>query len=254
MVLLAVFITKVFVDEDLDNSPLVNMFGYNNICIMWDYEPATSVIAMFYPAVEVPLVLYLVLNFLRVRESFRAGQIGRARFGVCCALFPAELTFVLWFRMIFVVKAFEDVQGHTLGFHGLMLALCMVALQNFLYHDSIGRLVGPRWLSISYLVALYAVTLAKFVIVWSIFAGRPLWTTANEDGNRLAQGLDSLWMILASVMPAWFAWKNRLVTPAMEITLGIESAAPSASVSASASATASPPAKGQVVPVRLEQF
>jgi len=187
MVLIAVFITKVFVKEDLSVSPLIQMFGYNNICIMWDYEPATSAVAMVYPAVEVPLVLYLLLNFLRVREAYRAGLISRARFGVCCAMFPAELTFILWFRMIFVVKAFVNVQGHTMVFHGLMLALCMVALQNHLYHDSIGKLVGPRWISISYLVALYAVTLAKFVIVWSVPTNQIQCTCASCAQHSAAQ-------------------------------------------------------------------
>ena len=36
-VIFAVTMTKLFVSADKTNSPLVGMFGYNNICVYWDY-------------------------------------------------------------------------------------------------------------------------------------------------------------------------------------------------------------------------
>ena len=247
-------------DDAAAAHPLFCLVCFRSLMIR-DYAPSTAVTAMFYPVVEMPLVLYIVLNFLRLRQAYRAGQVGAVRFAVCNAFLPLELTFTLWFRMIFVVHAFDDVSrsqswherqhkrgrergvagkalfshplsslfslsvavfraqvvGHTIGFHGLMIALCLVALQNFLYHDSIGRLVGPRWVSLGYLLALWAVTLVKLVIVWAIFSGTPLWSTSNEAGNAFAHAMDICWMVLAAVVPIVLAYKSRQSTPAMDI-------------------------------------
>ena len=38
MSIFAVTMTKLFVSADIANSPLVGMFGYNNIGVYWDYS------------------------------------------------------------------------------------------------------------------------------------------------------------------------------------------------------------------------
>ena len=175
---------------------------------------------MYYPLVEIPLLVYVVLNFIRIWEEYRSnsGRIGGAKFILFCTFLPIEFCFLMWFRMIFVIKAFDDVKGHTLGFHALMIALCLVALQNFLYHDAIDELAGPRWLSILYLLALCLVTGFKLILAWAIFGGTPIWSVQTVSGQRAMQGLDILWMILGSVAPAILAWQNRKRTPAMAIS------------------------------------
>ena len=148
-------------DAHADAHPLLCVFA--RPVSRRDYSPATEVTAMFYPLVEIPLVLYIVLNFLRVRECFRAGQMSVLRYAVIACFLPVEVVLILWFRMIFVVHAFDDVQGHTLGFHGLMIALCLVSVQNYLYHDSIHKRIMSRTVSIGYLTALFMVTATKMV-------------------------------------------------------------------------------------------
>merc|ERR1712032_568386 len=48
-------------------SHLVDLFGYNNICAMWDYSPSREATAMIYPLFEYSLLVYIVLNFIHVK-------------------------------------------------------------------------------------------------------------------------------------------------------------------------------------------
>jgi hypothetical protein len=55
---------------------------------------------MFYPVVEIPLMIYIVINFIRVYEAFKSGIVKPFTFTVCFMMFPIELIFVLWFRSV----------------------------------------------------------------------------------------------------------------------------------------------------------
>ena len=99
-----------------------------------------------------------------------------------------------------------------------MIALVLIAVENFLYYDAIGKLAGPRWISIGYLTVLICVTTFKMIVAWSIFAGTPLWSVETKAGQRAGHFLDITWMVLASVIPALLAYKNRLRTPAMMLS------------------------------------
>jgi hypothetical protein len=60
MVLFAIAMHSLFVrGVDMDDTPLVRLFGYNNICIYWDYTPSRELTALFYPLVEFPLLAFV---------------------------------------------------------------------------------------------------------------------------------------------------------------------------------------------------
>lgn len=122
--------------------------------------------------------------------------------------------------MIFVVKAFLNLRGHTLGFQGLMVALVLVAISNYLYHDAIGELAGTRKQSLAYLTALVAITLVKLVCVTAVINGTPVFDIHSVWGTRALQAIDQVWMLLASVAPAILAWKSRKSTPPLVLSYG----------------------------------
>ena len=76
MVGLAVILTKAIVDEKLiANTALSAVFGYNNICVYWDYSPVREIIAVYFPLVEVPLLMYVMLVAIRSHTTFKQGKI-----------------------------------------------------------------------------------------------------------------------------------------------------------------------------------
>lgn len=220
MIVFCMTLTKFFVDPDLvDHSPLIDMFGYNNICIFFDYAPARVATAMFYPFVEIPLLIYIVLNYLRLRETFYEPPrlIERWEFVLGSVFFPICFVLALYFRMVFVVEAFDDVIGHTLGFQGLQLSLALVSIQNFIYNKATNNVPFAPWISIVYLASLLLVTAIKMILVWIIFIVR---FTPTPFTSIFGQFLDVAWMLLAAVVPLGIAFYQRNRTRHFKIVLG----------------------------------
>jgi hypothetical protein len=232
MVMLAVIVTRTFVEADFTNSSLVKTFGYNNICINWDYSPSREITAMFYPLVEFPLVGYVLLTFLQARQDFWANKIPKSFYTFCCVALPFQLVLLVWFRMIFVVDGLVEPIGHTVGFLGLQIVLVLVSIQNGVYNYIRGQVFpclrkypvekSKRWtaaLTLMYVSVMIVVTLAKLIIALTLFAGSPLIDTKSPAGAKVAYGFDVLWMLVAAVMPIPFAIMERMSEPAIKVTL-----------------------------------
>ena len=234
MVLFAIVMHSLFVrGVDMDDTPLVRLFGYNNICIYWDYTPSRELTALFYPLVEFPLLAYVVLNWLQVRQSYRQGAAPKWLYRLSSALLPVKLVLLSWFRMVFVVIAFEDTKGHTLGFQGLQLSLVLVALQDVLYMEAL-RIAWPRVgrkltraLHWAYFAALTLVTFLKLLIVLTLFyASAPVVDPKTSSGATFCQILDRLWMLLAAVLPVALAELERHSEPGLYFVVTAAGARP----------------------------
>lgn len=216
MIVVAITITQVFVAPkiDLSQSPLVSTFGYNNICVNWDYEPAMSSIAALYILVEIPILCYVFLDWLRMRKFFEIGKITHKEIitlSIACA--TEALMFAL-FRMIFVLKAFEDVGGHTVPFLGLQVAIVINAIVNLYFYKRIGVLEGKKYiLGILYVMALVVVTAVKIVVDSAELSGYPMVDVTQESAKKFAMSTDVIWMVLGAVIPFFLASHFRKNTP-----------------------------------------
>jgi hypothetical protein len=240
MVILAIAITKYFVPQELlDDSPLVRALGYNNICIFWDYNPSMWIIAMVYPFVEIPLLLYIVLNWLRQREDFKNGRtnVPYWYYHVITVTTGLELVLFSWFRMIFVNRAFnpnavsdgnpspidalakysaDGIAGHTLPFAGFQLAMTLNAMQNFAYYGFHTTVFTGKMalLSKAYILAMVLVTIAKFVVTWSQICKYNKWFDICYDiafdlrdpsRTHMARAIDVAWSVLVALIPCFLA-------------------------------------------------
>ena len=217
-------VTDLTVDEDkITNSSLVATFGYNNICVYWDYVPPMYITAMIYPAVEFPLLCYVGLNWLRTRRSYLVEHVSATHYYISTVLSVIQFVLFSWFRMIFVVRAFENVGGHTAPFTGFQLALTLNAIQNLLFYgysenhtkvfDGFQRFVGKL-----YLGCVIIITVMKQTISWlaickaSSLAGfcHSYALDISQESNRtFAQTLDRLWLVFLAVIPLFLAMYTR---------------------------------------------
>lgn len=144
-----------------------------------------------------------------------------------------------WFRMVFVVKAYEDIRGHTYGFLGLQVVLCIVALKNLVYfhklhmspvalmqkHLGMPNLLGEKgqdFVGGLYVFILVGVTLFKMIFCLTTFAGSPILDSKTAGGKKIAQLADVIWMLLAAVVPFVIALVQRKHTDTLHIALGFD--------------------------------
>eukprot|EP00928_Gymnodinium_smaydae_P087452 TRINITY_DN71713_c0_g1_i1.p1 TRINITY_DN71713_c0_g1~~TRINITY_DN71713_c0_g1_i1.p1 ORF type:complete len:274 (+),score=24.68 TRINITY_DN71713_c0_g1_i1:128-949(+) len=240
MVLLAIIVHSVHVDIDMNATPLVKTFGYNNICIFWDFSPSREIAAMYYPLVEYPLVAYVLLTFLQYKASVEKGLVPIWFYRFSAVIMSVQLVLFAWFRMIFVIDGFIDIVGHTMGFLGLQLGLILNSLHNAIYNHMIGTtldsLRGFKWTRIgvtgtriliwSRVVLLTAVTVVNLVLAFTIFGGTPIVDVKTTSGSTFAKSMDMLWMFLAAVAPLPLAAVQRLSEPGLQFEMSMYDATP----------------------------
>ena len=74
MVGVSVVITKTSIPFVENTTALFTTFGYNNLCIMWDFSPAREVAALISPLCEYSMAAYIVLIYIKVRNAHHDGR------------------------------------------------------------------------------------------------------------------------------------------------------------------------------------
>lgn len=214
------------------NSHLNRLFGFNNICVNWDYFPSRELTALYYPAFEYCLLVYLSLDFLTAAISYKKGYVGRKFWTISCVLFPIQVVLCAWFRMIFVVRAYENVRGHTAGFLGLQFALAFVAVQNVYYvvetkvfYSFLGGLNGTRIAARTYLYSNLLVSSIKlyltiYVVSFGIY---PEWAKGPSvmPGRNWGQFVDMFWMLFNAILPVIISFFRARTEKPLEIRIGL---------------------------------
>lgn len=147
------------------------------------------------------------------------------------SLLWVKIVLVAWFRMIFVCTVTQDpiplfgteipeVLGHTLGFFGMQFALILIAFENAVYaFYTDQRVFGlstnmTKKAVLLYLACLLITTCLKVSWALSIFATGSPWF-----GAPWPHIIDRMWMVLAAVLPLFFAINGMRTEPDMEIII-----------------------------------
>jgi len=200
-----------------DQSHLAEAFGFSNICTAWDYTPSREVTAMYFPLFEFALVFYLFLDILNTNISYNRGELPEWFWTFSKTVFGLNVVLCIWFRMIFVVIAYEDAGRHTLGFLGLQIALMLVAFQNFFYVIMTGQSY-PTWnlstrqtaiIAKTYLILLVCISAVKIsATVYIVIHGEgPAFYKEDSfiPGMVKGQVVDLVWMLFNALIPVLIA-------------------------------------------------
>jgi hypothetical protein len=115
---------------NLEQSHLVELFGFPNVCVFWDYSPVRQIIAMYFPLFEYSFATYIFLEYVNIMLAHRRGDLPDWYWSMTKVVTPFTIFFCVWFRMIFVYVAYDDPQGHTAAFLGFQITLVSVAITN----------------------------------------------------------------------------------------------------------------------------
>lgn len=198
-------------------SVLMATFGFNNICVFWDYSPAREATAMVYPIFEYLLIGYVIVDYLQILNDYDNGKVGNGIYKSASVLLWVKIVLIAWFRMIFVCTVLggpipffgsemPSVVAHTIGFFGMQFALILIAFENVMYvYYTDKSMFGmsedmTKNAAVAYLVTLALVTAFKISWASSIFIYGTPWVGAPWPGIA-----DRVWMLLAAFMPLLFS-------------------------------------------------
>ena len=184
-----------------------------------------------YPIFEYSLIAYVVFDFLQRKNDYDNGTFPEGAYKTTSVILWIKIVLIAWFRMIFVCAVtqgpipffggeLEAVVAHTLGFFGMQFALVLIAFENAAYiiikgKDMWGMSVETtKKAAIAYLVLLFVVTCLKISWASSIFIYGTPWIT-----DPWPKTFDRFWMLLAAVMPLFFAQWGMRTEPDMVISI-----------------------------------
>lgn len=190
---------------------------------------------MVYPLFEYSLLIYLLMDFTTIAVSYKKGWVSKRFWTLTKIFFPIQVVLCMWFRMIFVVLAYVNVQGHTAGFLGLQLALAMVALLNVCYiletkveYRFLGGERGTRMWARIYLygdliISAFKIYLSAFVVVTDSY---PQWakTPTGIPKMNIGRVIDIIWMILNAILPLFISFARARSEKALTITIDLPKA------------------------------
>jgi len=218
---------------NLENSHLTELFGFVNVCVLWDYTPAREIVAMYFPLFEYSLAGYVMLDLIYITLSHKRGEIPDWYFSLVKIVSPFTILLIAWFRMIFVMIAYSNPEEHTLAFLGMQLALVSVVIMNSLFiilsgqsYPSIGLTKGTTTkLAYAYLICNICVSSIKIgataFIVQNTVA--PNWYKIPSfiPGYCMGMVLDRVWMLFNAVLPIVIAYVRMSNEKPMTITFSV---------------------------------
>jgi hypothetical protein len=196
----------------LDESHLEEAFGYGNTCTAWDYTPSREIIAMYFPALEYSIVIYLLFNFVTDMLTYERGMLPEWYFSMSKVLFPIAIFLSIQFRMIFVLIAYENVQTHTAAFLGFQFALVIIAIMNTMYIVLTGMSYPDICLNrtlTSIIAKIYLVcnliisTVKIYATAYAVATGTvpDLLKTDVKPGLKWSKLIDNIWMLFNVLLP-----------------------------------------------------
>lgn len=163
---------------------------------------------MVYPYFEYALLIYITLDFCNFCLSHQRGEVSAQFWTLAKVCFPAQIILCSWFRMIFVVVAYENVQGHTAGYLGMEIVLLSVAILNtfFCLEAKTDFLAGnSRRMAVAYLVGDLIIGSVKLYLTSFVvlFASYPAW--AKGTGGQV---VDCIWMLFNAIIPLLISYQR----------------------------------------------
>ena len=197
-------LTATVVKVDPHTTAIYKLFGFNHICNVLDHEPSRTITAMMWPLWEVPFLLYVVFNFLRIQDAYKEKKVPQYSYTVAAIFLPIEILLTVWVRIIYVWSPEVNFLNHYLPYIGLQTLLFLVAFENALYFYAMKALPfnNNRTIGIGYLILLFVVTVLYTVIGISSAVGHPILDLVNDPGQRqLFKTLTNVYTVLVLPIP-----------------------------------------------------
>lgn len=219
-------LTQAFADFDPERTVIKGVFGYNNVCLYFDYPPASYIVPTLWNVFLLTWVGYIGTVFLRSKQKFKQGKISKAlyQFVAVTAVFETLASF--YFIQCFVSKpegqrtreamaadptlSYHDaamqyggIGAHMHPFTIFIVAINTMTLKNCWYFTSIengikGVKARRYWLYVGFKTLL---TFQKVLTHFNVFLGEPMWIADREDARIVGGVLDKIWVLVATVIP-----------------------------------------------------
>jgi hypothetical protein len=189
MIATGAFLTHFFSSVDLSDTPLIKWFGYNSICIVFDTQPSTYVMPVFWFFVAYLIVRFAVEDGRRFVQLTNIGATAKKiSYGVNVLL----VIVAAFFSLCLAIGPGVNMFAHLLPYMALMLTLPLVFLMHCWQSENPTR----------YQIGAVALFIVVGIVDFAFAAyGLAHTTTHAYVSPHIARPIGLLWIIMALSAP-----------------------------------------------------
>jgi hypothetical protein len=209
VVIVGYLLTTQVAKIDLDDTLLTKVFGYNNICVFFDYPPATFVLPLVWGLCLVAMLGYVLTHHMQIRAECVMGHVSPNMYIVLTAFKTFEAFALIAFSTIFAVSPDgwnSTLYIHTAPFFLLQIGLVSMGMSNTLHGVKSGywrRLNMPEYFesaAVTYVV-VFAIVVALKIPITINALGHDLWFHRTPAHIEFAHTIDRAFLFLAAIVP-----------------------------------------------------
>ena len=200
------YFTKHHSDVDFHDNILIDTFGSNSICILFDHPPANYILPSLWALNYILLFSYSLSCWLRVfhERALEHISVPRYNFFTVCTLIEI-LSFTI-FSTIFAITPEESVAIHTLPFTFLIIGLSILSGKNYIYYQFVAELTEKEKLQ-SVVITLIHIFVSLFKITFQFYALFQPNIINNENILFANEIFSIIWVFTAAIIPIYTSWK-----------------------------------------------
>lgn len=176
--IIATVTTTQFAETDFNDNPVINTFGWNNECVMFDDPPFSYVSATLWWPATILLLSFEVHDYIRVYDHYHYREHSHpisksflVYYSISTAL---ECVAVICFAQVFATSPTESIYLHTWPYIFLLQIFWLLILKRFLY---LRKLNMVSWHGVLYLGVCAISTIIKVGLYIPNLYGARVWET-----------------------------------------------------------------------------
>ncbi len=212
------YFTKHHSDVDFHDNILIDTFGSNSICLLFDHPPGNYLLPSLWAINYLLLTSYSISCWLRVYHEKALNDIEKNRYRFYTICTAMEIFSFTAFSTIFAITPEENVAIHTLPFTFLILGLSILSAKNYIYYQFVTELTEKEKLQSKIITGIH-IAVSAFKILFQISAIFYPQIIDNDNILFLNEIFSVVWILTAAVIPIYTSWRLKDRAGNLEFTI-----------------------------------
>lgn len=196
----------------IEDTEIYKLFGFNHICNVIDFNPAKEFAAVTIFLVQVPLSIFIILSYFRIRLAYMNGEISKGLHDYSILIKPFCLISMTSLHMWFVNSPQHSYPegygftGHYIPYMTFKLSMMLMAVEQIRYYTELKLIsVGPT-LGKIYIWFIVILTLFYVACTISTIMGSPILDSKNnKTDNAIFVAMLGIFDICSALLPMIFS-------------------------------------------------
>ena len=210
-------LTFIFVPHRIRDNLIYKWFGYNNVCVFFDYPPANQVLPFLWSLTTILFFVYLFSFWARYAIGYQNKKFSKRDFSLATIGFFSLIVISSFFTLSYAVGPEESKLFHNFPFTVMIFGLIILAAITLYYYTIYAKptLVEKR-LIVIYFIIHTILSLSKMFMQINVLSGDVFFS--SMENAKFFQWIDRAWLLFAMFIPIFISYYFRNRVPILKLS------------------------------------